>query len=136
MALAEATEGGCFCGALRFRFEGPPLGSMVCHCQSCRRLFAAPVVAWLTVASDRFEITRGKPAEMNSSPPVKRWFCSGCGTHIGYQHAESLDSVEVATCALDEPNQFPPTHHSWLSHDLAWVKFGDGLPSFPRSRYE
>jgi len=33
-----------------------------------------------------------------------------------------------------DPEQFPPTHHSWLSDDLEWLRFGDGLPTFQQSR--
>ncbi|MFT4195137.1 GFA family protein [Ottowia sp.] len=129
------TEGGCFCGALRYRLTAPPVGSMVCHCATCRRLFAAPVVAWLSVASGGFAFTRGTPATFSTSAPVTRWFCPACGTHVAYVHAGEPGCVEVATCSLDEPSAFPPTHHSWLSHDLPWVRFGDGLPTFGGSRH-
>lgn len=43
-------------------------------------------------------------------------------------------TLDITACSLDDPNAFPPTHHSWLSHDLGWVRFGDGLPTFPQSR--
>ena len=46
---SEYLEGRCYCGALRYRLAAAPAGSMVCHCRTCRRLFAAPVVAWLSV---------------------------------------------------------------------------------------
>ena len=132
---APHVEGGCFCGALRYRLARAPVGSMVCHCQSCRRLFTAPVVAWLTVGEKDFAFTQGEPAVFSTSSPVTRWFCATCGSHVAYVHSGDPGSVEVATCSLDDPAAFPPTHHSWLSHDLPWVRFGDGLPTFPQSRY-
>ncbi|KAF1687045.1 aldehyde-activating protein [Pseudoxanthomonas broegbernensis] len=128
-------EGGCFCGAIRYELTEPPAGSMVCHCSTCRRLFGAPVVAWLSVAAGGFAFTRGGLAEFSSTPPVTRWFCQACGTHLAYVHADEPDYVEVATCSLDDASAFPPTHHSWQGHDLPWVVFGDGLPTFQRSRY-
>ena len=64
-----------------------------------------------------------------------RTFCRQCGTPLTYRQVErEPDTVDVTTATLDEPDAFPPTHHSWLSHDLAWLKFGDGLPTFPESR--
>ena len=63
-----------------------------------------------------------------------RTFCRQCGTPLTYRHESSPETLDVATGTLDDPNAFPPTHHSWLSHGLSWVKFGDGLPTFPESR--
>lgn len=128
-------EGGCFCGALRYRLAEKPSASMVCHCNTCRRLFAAPVVAWLTVASEHFAFTQGSPSEFSTSPPAKRWFCQTCGTHVAYTREDWPGQVEVATCSLDDAAAFAPTHHSWLDHDLDWVIFGDGLPTFQGSRH-
>jgi hypothetical protein len=107
---------------------------MVCHCQTCRRIAASPVVAWVTFSKAQVEFTRGRPAEFHSSPPVRRTFCNSCGTPLTYEHSGSPSSVDLTTCSLDDPDAFPPTHHSWLSHDLDWVRFGDGLRTFPQSR--
>ncbi|HTS22463.1 MAG TPA: GFA family protein [Casimicrobiaceae bacterium] len=109
---------------------------MVCHCQTCRRLAGAPVVAWVTFASAQFDLVQGRPSEFHSSAPVRRTFCTGCGTPLTYEHADGPGFVDITTCSLDDPNLFPPTHHSWLSHDLGWLHFGDGLPTFQRSRHE
>ena len=123
-------EGGCLCGAIRYRVTEEPTNSMICHCRSCRRAAASPVVAWLTFPATRFEFTRGQPTEFRSSPPVRRTFCGSCGTPLTYQHSDSPSTIDLTTCSLDDPQSFPPTHHSWLSDDLAWVRFGDGLPTF------
>jgi len=127
-------EGGCLCGAIRFRATGKPTNTMVCHCQTCRRAAGSPVVAWLTFDRKDFRITRGKLSEFNSTPPVTRGFCGTCGTPLTYAHRDSPDSIDVTTCSLDDPQTYPPTHHSWLSHDVGWVRFGDGLPAFAQSR--
>ena len=38
-------EGGCYCGAIRYRIEGEPLHVNYCHCRMCQRLSGAPVVS-------------------------------------------------------------------------------------------
>jgi hypothetical protein len=86
-------EGGCICGAIRYRVAGEPTNTMICHCQSCRRVAAAPVVAWVTFPKARFELLRGHPAEFRSSPPVRRTFCAACGTPLTYEHSDSKGSV-------------------------------------------
>jgi hypothetical protein len=130
----NVVEGGCFCGEVRYRITAAPTNSMVCHCQSCRRVAAAPVVAWVTFPVAHFELIRGRPSEFHSSEPVRRTFCATCGTPLTYEHRGNTQSLDVTTCSLDQPELFPPTHHSWLSHDLAWVRFGDGLPTFQEWR--
>jgi hypothetical protein len=130
-----ATEGGCMCGAIRYRVSGKPKNSMVCHCQTCRRVAASPVVAWVTFQTAQFQLLRGHPSEFHSSEPVRRTFCPSCGTPLTYEISDSVGFVDITTCSLDNPELFPPTHHSWLSHNLSWVKFGDGLPTFQESRH-
>jgi hypothetical protein len=131
---ATPIEGGCLCGSIRYRASGGHHGSMICHCRTCRRLSGAPVVAWLSLLTGQFRITRGKPVAFHSSPDVTRTFCAACGTPLTYQRADTPDEIDVTTCTLDAPERFPPTHHSWMAHDLDWVSFGDGLPTFRQSR--
>jgi len=128
------SEGGCVCGAIRYRVRGEPTNSMICHCRTCRRVAASPVVAWVTFPMAQFQLLQGHPTEFHSSEPVRRAFCSICGTPLTYEHRDSVGFVDITTCSLDDPDSFPPTHHSWLSHDLMWVRFGDGLPTFQEWR--
>ncbi len=129
-------EGGCFCGAVRYSVSSAPSNSMLCHCRTCRRVAAAPVVAWLTFDRPVFRFSKGHPAEFRSTPPVRRMFCTACGTPLTYEHEGQPGTIDVTTCSLDDPGLFPPTHHSWLAHDLEWVRFGDALPTYPLSRPE
>jgi len=130
----KAMDGGCLCGAIRYRLSGKPTNTMICHCQSCRRAAGSPVVAWLTFATSDFQFSKGQPVGFSSSPPVRRTFCGSCGTPLTYAHRDFPASIDVTTCSLDTPQSFPPTHHSWLSDDVEWLRFGDGLPAFQQSR--
>jgi len=132
--MQATARGGCVCGAVRYEASGVPTNTMICHCRTCRRAAAAPVVAWVTFPVERFRFVKGEPASFHSSEPVTRTFCRECGTGLTYSHRGSPATLDVTTCSLDEPNAFPPTHHSWSSHDLAWVRFGDGLPAFSEFR--
>ena len=127
-------EGGCFCKAVRYRIQAPSQGSMVCHCRTCRGISGAPAVGWVSFPRASFGFTQGEPRRFQSSAHVWRTFCGECGTPLTYEPEASAGELDVTTCSLDDPDRFPPTHHSWLSHDLRWVRFGDGLPTFPRSR--
>lgn len=134
MTAEPVHEGGCYCGAVRYRVSGRPGNTMICHCRSCRRMSAAPVMPWLTFRQDQFALICGQPVEFHSTEPVTRSFCRNCGTPLSYVHRNNPDSIDLTTCSLDDPNAFAPTHHSWLGDDLAWVCFGDGLPAYPEWR--
>src|SRR5262245_40532529 len=118
-------QGGCHCGAVRYAIDGACLNSMICHCQTCRGISGAPVLAWVAFEPGAFTFTAGKPQRYVSSSKVERQFCAACGTQLTYRRIDDDSYVDVTTASLDDPNAFPPTHHSWLSHDLDWVTFGD-----------
>jgi hypothetical protein len=130
----KTIQGGCLCGAVRYALSEKPTSSMICHCRTCRGITGAPVVAWISVDSRAFEIVKGKAKPYVSSENVLRQFCGRCGTQITYARTDEAASTDVTTASLDDPNAFPPTHHSWLKHDLDWIKFGDGLPTYNKSR--
>jgi hypothetical protein len=123
-------EGGCLCGAVRYRIEGEPLVSVTCQCRSCRRASGAAVVPWLHVSSERFSIIAGQPAEFHSSPTVTRTFCDRCGTPLTYRRSDYGAAIDVTTCSLDDPDACPPVAHVWTGHRLGWMKLADDLPCF------
>ena len=130
--IAADIEGGCLCGAIRYVARGRPTVSMICHCRSCCRAAGAPVVAWVTFDRTAFSFVRGVPVEFRSTAPVTRTFCPACGTSLTYVHADRPSEIDVTTSTLDDPDAFPPTHHSWLDDSAAWIRFNDALPSYPR----
>ena len=82
-ATAASLDGGCFCGAVRYRISGAPLDVGHCHCTICRRTTGAPFVTWATVPQAVFAFTAGTPAELRSTPAARRTFCAACGTALG-----------------------------------------------------
>jgi catechol 2,3-dioxygenase-like lactoylglutathione lyase family enzyme len=134
--MAEAFEGGCLCGAVRYHATGAPSFATLCHCSSCRRASGAPGVAWVTFPTASFRFTHGEPGCFRSSPPVRRRFCAQCGTPLAYEHDAFPGGVDVTTASLDEPERCPPVDHTWTSERLAWWRPEPRWPEFPRSRSE
>jgi hypothetical protein len=129
-------EGGCLCGAVRFRVTGAPSGSVICHCRTCRKASAAPSVAWVTFDRDSLEFIRGAPRRFASSPGVERTFCEHCGSALTYANEESPNSIDVTTISLDDESIFPPTREVWVSHKVDWEPTVPGLAHYPRSTTE
>jgi hypothetical protein len=122
-------EGGCLCGAVRYRLHGAPDWSAHCHCRSCQKATGAAFATWVGVKKDKFEVTEGRLAIFNSSPGVERSFCGRCGTSLTYVAEERWPGeVSVLAPTLDDPGVAAPTAHVWVEHQLAWVKLADELP--------
>ena len=123
-------DGGCLCGAVRYRVAGAPIVSATCQCRTCRKASAAAIVPWIHVDAAHFAITAGRPVEFASSPSVTRTFCGRCGTPLTYWKTSYGPKIDVTTCSLDDPDAFAPSVHLWTSHRLGWMALADGLPSF------
>jgi hypothetical protein len=133
--MAETSyEGGCLCGAVRYRVSGAARDLCYCHCRSCRLSTGTHCVAWATFERDRFELLRGVLASRRSSPPVVRSFCAACGAAITYAHDATPRELDVTLASLDDARGLAPACHIWVSHKLPWVALGDGLPQFPERR--
>ena len=128
-----AVEGGCLCGAVRYRITGQSIARTLCHCHSCRLASGAPSVAWAVFRANQFAFVSGKPNTFRSSPPVVRTFCGNCGTPLTYQHASRQDKIDVTTVTLDSPGDFPPTKEIWIEHKVAWESLNEQLEHYPRS---
>jgi hypothetical protein len=129
----DVIEGGCLCGAVRYRVTGAALATSNCHCNSCRHASGAPSVAWVVVRTADFAIVTGSPISFRSSPPVVRAFCGKCGTPLTYQHDDSPGTIDVTTATLDSPERFPPTREIWLQHKIPWAPVNEALRLFPGS---
>ena len=129
----SSIEGGCLCGAVRYRVSGEASHPVVCHCGSCRRACGAQAVAWVTFPVEQFRFATGHPIEYQSSSPVKRTFCGQCGTSLTYQHTNTPEEIDVTTASLDKPDDFPPVRHVWVDEKVDWVDISDSLPQFGRT---
>ena len=127
-------EGGCFCGAVRYRIDGAPFDETSCHCSICRRTTGAPFVAWFTISEKEFSLTSGVPTRFASSDHGMRSFCPRCGTQLTFQSSRFPGQLDVTTCSLDDPERVPPRDHTRTSSRLSWIQLADGLPGFPEAR--
>lgn len=126
----EVLEGGCLCGAVRYRAEGPPMSNSTCHCRSCRLASGAAATAYFKLRRARFGLMRGTLQRYRSSPSVERGFCARCGTTLTYAHDEDPDDIQVTTATLDTPETWPPTHEVWLSHRIPWASSDGTIPRY------
>ena len=126
-------EGGCMCGAIRYRVSGKPVTATLCHCRSCRRASGGTNVAWAVFDRAAFEWLWGFPAAYSSSPGLEWLFCRDCGSLVGYRRASRPDHMDITTGTLDDPARFPPAVEIWLEHRIDWEPLDPALPKRERS---
>jgi predicted GNAT family N-acyltransferase len=132
--------GGCSCGAVRYRAQGPVISHVLCRCASCRRATGALFVPWFTVPLQNFAFTAGTACARQSSPGVWRKHCAACGTALVYENTGSAGDdargVDITTCSLDEPDAIAPDAHIWSEDDLRWIQPLGRLAVYARYRNE
>jgi hypothetical protein len=96
----EWLEGGCHCGAVRFRVGVRRFEAVDCNCSICKK----KGFLHLIVPPEEFELSTGPEAlalyEFNTRT-AKHRFCTRCGVHPFYTPRSHPDHVDVNVRCLD-----------------------------------
>jgi len=127
----ERAKGGCLCGAVRYRLDGPLRQALVCHCRQCQRTHGAPAI-YTSVPEQALilEEERGL-AWYSSSPSAKRGFCRFCGASLFWK-PEGKGYVAVACGALDPPSGVTIAGHIFVESKGDYYEIHDDLPQNPQ----
>jgi hypothetical protein len=129
-------EGGCQCGAVRFRATGKPKWVAHCHCADCRRASAAPFTTYASFDAVNVAWTGAAPKSYASSPTVTRRFCETCGTPMSYESDGWAGEVHIFVAALDDPEALQPRLHAYVVDQLSWIHTDDGLRRYHQTAAE
>jgi len=112
MSQDHSYEGGCLCGAIRYRATEEPLHVAHCHCESCRRSTGAAFATGVFFPVEAVSWEQDESFSYRSSESFARLFCSHCGSSVA-QHNLTTGTMWVLAGTLDHPES---------------VKLEDGLP--------
>ena len=126
-------EGGCQCGAVRYRLAAPPQVVDICHCGQCRKQSGGAFIPWLVMHVDGFTWISGRPAAFDSSAGSHRLFCGDCGTPLGMTWASEPHLIDVTLGSLDDAARFVPTAESWTSARLPWARLAHRMADYPEN---
>lgn len=127
-------EGGCACGAVRYRLTTTPMFVHCCHCRDCQRQTGGAFAINALIETDRIAIHSGQPAPCpvptDSGRPHLIHRCPTCHTAVwsDYGARPSLRFVRVAT--LDDPTAVVPDVHIFTRTKLPWVRLPEGAAVF------
>ncbi len=121
-------EGGCQCGAVRYRLSAAPLMIYCCHCTNCQKITGSAFVLSATVSEAAFEFVKGTPekTEWKSDAGNSRygWFCGDCGCRIAHGQTPSIGLLSLRAGTFDDTSWVEPSGHIWTRSAQPWIRFG------------
>lgn len=110
----KTTLGGCHCGAVRFRIEGPLAKVVVCHCSDCMKTVGNSM-AVTGVLRRRMQIDGDALRWYRSSEKAERGFCGTCGATMFYRGVKGQSKgIGIAAGLLDDPSVLEFGGHIYL----------------------
>jgi hypothetical protein len=131
--MTMAREGGCSCGAVRYRLASDPLFIHCCHCLNCQRQTGSAFVINLMIETDRVEMVRGEPKPVDvprDDGSQQRIFrCPTCRVAVFSQYGRpEVRFVRAGT--LDDPAGVAPDVHIFTRSKLPWITLPQSVPAF------
>ncbi len=129
-------DGGCTCGAIRYRMEAPPLIVHCCHCSWCQRESGSAFAVNALIESARLTILEGTP-ELVLTPSAsgkgqKIIRCPVCRVALWSHYPQAGDAVSlIRVGTIDNPGACPPDVHIYISTKQPWVVLPEGARAFP-----
>jgi hypothetical protein len=131
--MSAPIEGGCSCGAVRYRLMAEPLFTHCCHCLNCQRQTGSAFVINLLIETDRVELLAGDPRPVEvprddgSTQTIFR--CPTCQVAV-YSHYGHPGVRFVRGGTLDQPSRLEPDVHIFTRSKVDWVTLPGSAPAF------
>lgn len=128
-------QGGCGCGAVRFRVSGDPIFTNNCHCRQCQQQTGSTSVVNAFFETERIEVLSGDLAETTFAAGsggdhvVVR--CAACGSAL-WSHYPGMarHGAGLRAGTLDEPGSIVPDAVIFVTERMPWVALPEGIPAF------
>ncbi|MEC9347790.1 MAG: GFA family protein [Pseudomonadota bacterium] len=135
-AMTVMREGGCTCGAVRYRMDGPPMIVHACHCTWCQRETGSAFAINAVIEAARVTVLCGQPVAVMTPSASGRgqriWRCPACHVALWSNYPDAGPKVNfIRVGTLDDPGALPPDIHIFTATRLAWVQLPDGVPAVP-----
>ena len=132
--MSDSREGGCSCGAVRYRLTSEPLFVHCCHCLNCQRQTGSAFAINVLIEADRVELLTGEPERV----PVPRsggkkqqiYRCPTCQVAV-FSTYTSAKVRFVRAGTLDDPSSIEADVHIYTRSKVPWVELPESTPAFP-----
>jgi hypothetical protein len=127
-------EGGCQCGAVRYRLKASPLSVYNCHCKDCQRFSGAGWSMSMIVRNEDFS-SEGETVRYDrmadSGNVIGMNFCANChGWLWNDPPAGNIKVVRAGT--LDDIDWAAPIGNIWTDSKAKWAQVDPSLVNFEK----
>jgi hypothetical protein len=132
--MSNTLEGGCGCGAVRYRLKDEPIFVNNCHCRLCQRQTGTGSAVNAFIEMDRLELLSGELSEhefktgSGATQIVIR--CARCGTPVWSHYRLGRKAAAVRVGTLDDPSAAKPDAAIYVADRPEWAPLPDGVPQF------
>jgi hypothetical protein len=131
--MERPREGGCACGAVRYRLSSEPLFVHCCHCLNCQRQTGSAFVINLLIESDRVELLGDEPkpidAPRDDGSAQRIYRCPTCQVAVFSEYGRP-DVWFVRGGTLDEPATVTPDVHIYTRSKVSWLTLPKSARAF------
>jgi len=125
-------EGGCACGAVRYRLKSDPLFVHCCHCLNCQRQTGSAFVINALIETERVELDGDAqridvPRDDGTDQQIFR--CPICQVAI-FSHYGHPGVAFVRAGTLDDPSSVRPDVHIYTRSKIPWLTLPQSVPAF------
>lgn len=131
--MTESHLGGCQCGAVRYRLEGPLARAYACHCRDCQKQSASAFSLSIPIELARLHVSGALTAfekRADSGAVTTCHSCAACGSRIYHSSSRGPERGTLKVGSLDDPSDIRPVYHLWVSRKQAWVLLDPDVPAF------
>jgi hypothetical protein len=126
-------EGGCSCGAIRYRLTSEPMFTHCCHCLNCQRQTGSAFVINLLIEADRVDLLAGEPGPVDvprdDGSKQRIYRCPDCQVAVFSEYGGPA-VLFVRAGTLDDPSGVVPDVHIYTRSKVPWVTLPEGAPAF------
>ena len=106
MSKTSDRQGGCQCGAIRYRLLRAPVALYACHCLHCQKQSSSAFGLSMWMERDAVEFTGAEPRIYRTSGGVRE---------------EGSTTLSLKAGTLDDTSDIVPTSHLWTKRAQSWL---------------
>ena len=126
-------EGGCQCGAVRYKATAAPQRAMACHCTTCKLRTGAAYGIGVYYRDEDLQFNDGEMRSFKfESDSSGRWmkneFCANCGTTVTWTLEMRPGLRAIAGGTFDNPDCYDIGAHIWTRSARKDMCYPDEMP--------
>jgi hypothetical protein len=111
-------DGGCYCGQIRYTFEGDIAAQMQCHCRECQYITGGNPNVFIMVPETTFSYVKGEASSFSR------------GTAVGTKTPGAPGAMVLKVGTLDDPTIFTPSVAIFTKESQSFHHIPEGVTDF------